>query len=221
MHYLCRIGLKTTKPGDTDEHEISRSLEALPTLDNVYSRAEVHLRSREHCRSLHQSLEHIALKMHVSMVISLLCRPAIKRTQSRDSQYKYELLRTRAKASLIDASKAFLDFQALSIVPLRTWSMVHTVLSSTLLLCIWKETRHDPECRDLQQRVIEVFSAVEPARSGDQGSASDNGQWLSERHIRALVTLRNAVGSALDQQSEETVHGETAADVDNPFPAFP
>jgi signal transduction histidine kinase len=110
-----------------------------------------------------------------------------------------ELLRSRAKASLIDASKAFLEFQALSVVPLRSWSMVHTVLSSTLLLCIWEETRNDAECRNLQQRVIDVFSSSD-ARISDEGTSlyESDSQWLSARHIRALVTLR----SALDREEE-------------------
>ena len=221
MHYLCRMALDIVRSDETEIQETSRSLDALTTLDNVYSRAEPHLCSREHCRAFHQNLEHLALKIHLCFVVSVLCRPAVKRTQSRDTFYGHELLRTRAKTSLLEASKAFLDFQALSIVPLRTWSMVHTVLSSTLLLCIWEETRHDPECRDLQQRVIEVFSATGPA-TGDSGAASDNAQWLSEQHIRALVTLRNAVGSALDQQTEQTMpHGaETAPDMNSLFLGF-
>ena len=77
--------------------------------------------------------------------------------------------------------------------------MVHTVLSSTLLLCIWEETRNDPECRSLQQRVIDVFSSSDSRVSDDGTSVSDSeSQWLSARHIRALVTLR----SALDREGE-------------------
>lgn len=216
MHYLCQMALDIIKPEEVETHEIRQSLDQLAILDDVYNRAEPHLRSRENCRTFHQNLEHLALKMHVSLAISVLCRPAIKRTLQRDPQYEYEMLRTRAKGSLINASKAFLDFQALSTVPLRTWSMVHTVLSSTLLLCIWEETRHDQECRDLQQRVIEVFSTTETTGNGDV-SPVDDGQWLSERHIRALVTLRNAVGTALDEQDSQ---GSNAVNVENPFPAF-
>lgn len=74
--------------------------------------------------------------------------------------------------------------------------MVHAVLSSTLLLCVWEETRHDPECRALQQKVIEIFSDVE-LETGDPTTApSNNSQWLSQRHIRAVVALRDAVRSA-------------------------
>jgi hypothetical protein len=111
-----------------------------------------------------------------------------------------DILRARAKGSLIDASKAFLDFQALSIVPLRSWSMVHTVLSSTLLLCIWKETRNDLECRSLQQSVIDVFSTSDSGTTDDGALLSESDdQWLSARHIRALVTLRGAL-----ERQEET-----------------
>lgn len=78
--------------------------------------------------------------------------------------------------------------------------MVHTVLSSTLLLCIWEETRNDPECRDVQQRVIDVFASSD-SRTVDEAGAENDGQWLSARHIRALVTLRGA----FDRQRYNTV----------------
>lgn len=202
MHYMCRIALEITTSEVGDAQEVTRALDMLNSLDGVFRRAQPHLRSRGECKTLHQNLEHLALKMHLSLASSVLSRPALKRSQVREPSY--DVLRGRAKTSLIDASKAFLEFQALSIVPLRSWSMVHTVLSSTLLLCIWEETRNDTECRDLQQRVIEVFSA---AGSVGSNATSQNGQWLSDRHIRALITLRNAVGNALDQARE---HGNSS-----------
>ncbi|XHG08028.1 hypothetical protein AWENTII_011156 [Aspergillus wentii] len=215
MHYICRLGIETILSEEFESNGISRSLDALATLDSVYGRAQPHLIAQENCRTLHQNLEHLALKMHLSLAVSVLCRPAIKQSQLRDAQY--DVLRTRAKGSLIDASKAFLNFQTLSIVPLRTWSMVHTVLSSTLLLCLWEETRNDPECFELQQRVIEVFSTTEVGAS-ESNSTTPNGQWLSERHIRALVTLRNAVRSALDQQREDLT--DTTQPNLEPYPMF-
>ncbi|KAI2736008.1 hypothetical protein DTO013E5_9163 [Penicillium roqueforti] len=118
----------------------------------------------------------------------------MRRSPPQPLLFEIDLLRARAKASLINASKSFLNFQALSIVPLRSWSMVHTVLSSTLLLCIWEETRNDYECRSLQQRVIDVFSSSDSRNSEESGSLIDgDDQWLSARHIRALVTLRNVL----------------------------
>ncbi|OJJ43645.1 hypothetical protein ASPZODRAFT_154480 [Penicilliopsis zonata CBS 506.65] len=194
MRYNCFLGIEITS-GEQQFQDASRALDALSKLDEVYSRAQAHLQDRGSCTTLHQNLEHLALKMHISSMISILCRPAIKSTAGAAADPEASL-RTRAKQSLLDATKAFLDFQALSTVPLRTWSMVHTVLSSTLLLCIWDETRNEPLCLDTQQKVIEVFSGAESATNDDGRPLQENSQWLSERHIKTLVTLRNAVQSS-------------------------
>jgi hypothetical protein len=196
MHYLCWIALRIISLNELGDPQPQSNLTLLAELDSTHARAQRHLLKRSSCKNLQQHLEHLALRMHTSFCMSVLCRPALKsRTDSIDP-HTFENLRCRAKASLIDAAKAFLDFQALSVVPLRTWSMVHTVLSSTLLLCIWPETREDPECRDLQQRAIEVFSVFSSGNSSAKDTApSDYTQWLSARHIRALVTLRQSLGN--------------------------
>ncbi|KAL4902693.1 hypothetical protein BDW74DRAFT_180395 [Aspergillus multicolor] len=189
MHYLCWIALGIIKMQETPESEPTQNLKLLTELDSSYARAQPHLLHREDCRNLQQHLEHLALRMHVSFCVSALCRPAIKTSLQCPDDSRYVSLRSRARESLVMASKAFLDFQALSVVPLRTWSMVHTVLSSTLLLCTWQETREDAQCRDLQHKVIAVFSG---ANGKDTGS-SEYSQWLSARHIRALITLRQTL----------------------------
>jgi hypothetical protein len=202
MYFLTRLGLDIMQPEFFGASEADRPIEALQQVDILYQRGKPHLQARENCITFQEHLEHLALKMHFSFCVSLVCRPAMKQSQTRPLLMQTGILRARAKGSLIDASRAFLDFQALSVVPLRSWSMVHTVLSSTLLLCIWEETRNDPECRDLQLKVIEVFSSADSEASDDGGSGSENeGQWLSARHIRALVTLR----SALDRQQVMSV----------------
>ncbi|OQD80076.1 hypothetical protein PENANT_c039G11444 [Penicillium antarcticum] len=202
MHFLTRLGLDIMRPEFFGASEADRSFEALEQIDNLYQRGKSHLQVRENCVTFQEHLEHLALKMHSSFCLSVVCRPAMKQSQCQPLLMQTDILRARAKGSLIDASRAFLDFQALSVVPMRSWSMVHTVLSSTLLLCIWEETRNDPECRDLQQRVIDIFSSVDSQASEEGGSGSENeGQWLSARHIRALVTLRGA----LDRQQDVSV----------------
>ncbi|KAL4976014.1 hypothetical protein BDW66DRAFT_159949 [Aspergillus desertorum] len=160
-----------------------------------------------HSLSQLNTFEHLALRMHVSFCVSALCRPAIRTSPQSSEDSRYISLRTRARESLVVASKAFLDFKALSVVPLRTWSMVHTVISSTLLLCTWQETRDDPECRDLQQRVIGVFSG---ANGKDTGS-SDYSQWLSARHIRALITLRQTLKQRSSVGTVNQGHGQRPA----------
>lgn len=203
MHLICRLGLDIMLPENLGATEIDRAIEGLRRLDDLGQRSQHYLRHRESCITFQQNLEHLALSMHTSFCVSVICRPAMKQSQPQPLYPQADLLRTRAKAGLIDASKAFLDFQALSVVPLRSWSMVHTVLSSTLLLCIWEETRHDPECRSLQQRVIDVFSSSD-SRTAEGTPSESDGQWLSARHIRALVTLRSALDREGDRNSNQS-----------------
>lgn len=191
MYYLC-WHLLNLNAEELEQNNLDRSIQALAALDNVLGKVQPYLNSRDNCTSLQQFLENLALRIHVSFYVSVLCRPAIKTPLTEPDDPRIFLLSARAKESLINATRAFLDFQNLSTVPMRTWSMVHTVLSSTLLLCLWQETRNDAECLDLQQRVIEAFSKVDTSGK-DADRTSDNGQWLSPRHIRALVALRNAV----------------------------
>lgn len=207
MHSICRLGLDIMRPDDLGVVESDRALEGLQRLDDAQQRGLPYLRSRENCTTLQQHLEHLAFRMHTSFCVSVLCRPAMKQASSQPPFPPADILRARAKGGLIDAAKAFLDFQALSIVPLRSWSMVHTVLSSTLLLCIWEETRNDPECRSLQQRVIDVFSSTD-SRTSDDGASLHEGdsQWLSARHIRALVTLRSALEREEEAGATEAVN---------------
>lgn len=205
MHLICRLGLEIMRPEPVGYAEFDRAIEGLQRLDGLCQRSQEYLHNREKCMTLQQNLEHLALRMHTSFCVSVLCRPAMRQSQPQPLYPNTELLCTRAKGSLIDASRAFLDFQALSIVPLRSWSMVHTVLSSTLLLCIWEETRHDPECRNLQQRVIDVFTSSDSRPSEEGGSQSDSeAQWLSARHIRALITLRSTLDQEGDRVTNET-----------------
>ncbi|KAE8153699.1 hypothetical protein BDV25DRAFT_148974 [Aspergillus avenaceus] len=202
MGFLCQLGLDIAKLQESEYGDPGRSVDLLTALDDVYTRGQPHLLARENCKCLQDHLEHLALRMHVSFCVSVLCRPAIRSVPISANDPRSCHMRSRARESLVNASQAFLDFQTLSIVPLRTWSMVHTVLSSTLLLCIWEETRNDNECRDLQQKVITVFSSADPT-SPHNSDPADRGQWLSARHIRALVALRNAVRSAPFQPAKE------------------
>ncbi|KAJ5162520.1 hypothetical protein N7492_007912 [Penicillium capsulatum] len=195
MQILCRLGLDIVRPENLGPVDMERAIEGLQRLDSAYRRSQRYLRMRENCTTLQQHLENLALRMHTSFCVSVLCRPAMRQSSSLSLPHA-QILRARARQSLIDASKAFLDFQALSVVPLRSWSMVHTVLSSTLLLCIWEETRNDPECRSLQQKVIDVFSSSDSRTSDDGPSADSDGRWLSARHIQALATLRSTLDRA-------------------------
>ncbi|RAQ75233.1 hypothetical protein COH21_002255 [Aspergillus flavus] len=120
LHYLCRLGIEVTT-ADRDTQETTFYLNILNHLEYVDQRSLPHLTSLQNCKSMHDNLERLELKMHFYLVVAVLTRPALKQSQIQDQLYG--ILRERAKASIIDTSRAFLDFQALSVVLLRTWSM--------------------------------------------------------------------------------------------------
>lgn len=197
MIYLSRLGLKFMNRKAGGDLALEDLIDTLTMIDKMYQHAQPYLQSKENCQNMLHHLERLAVKLHISHFISFVCRPAVKNSGLANNP-SHQLLHQRARESLMEAIRTFLEFQALSIVPMRNWSMIHAVIGSTLLLSIWEETHWDQECQELQQRVIEVFSAVE---SKDDGS-SENSQWLSQRHIWALVSLRNSVKAAMERNTD-------------------
>jgi hypothetical protein len=194
-----------------NEPDISSITHLIRDIDECYRRGEPHLLSRDICRNLHQHLEHLICKIHVSFIISFICRPVTRRSIAQRDNVPIQTLRSRIKESLMDTLKAFLGLAALSVVSLRIWATVHNVLSCSLLLSTWDETRDDSECQDLQQRVIEAFlSAGQSSKiATTDPSPQDNVQWLSERHARAFAAVQNAL-----RRSSQLQRGEALAEVE-------
>lgn len=211
MQRLCQLSLDIL---NRDEDRYTDAFNSLVEVDNLQLQLQPHLKNITSSKNMQQRLEHLAFRIHASFMTSFICRPAIKHPSQVTDSDQDRSLRNRAKSSLIEASKAFLDFQKLSIVPMRTWSMIHAVLTSTVLLGIWEDTRNDTECRDLQKKVMDIFLALDnPSLASDNGAAEEGGGWLSGPHIRALMTLKNSlngkeaqfpVNFELQQPIEET-----------------
>ncbi|KAF5608136.1 hypothetical protein FPANT_586 [Fusarium pseudoanthophilum] len=190
MRAICPIS--TTVLNNDSCYVASATIDMLEQLDSLHRKTKPYLQDPDRCKSSLEHLQHLALKMHKCFMVTFLCRPEIRNANRSSAIALSEQqlrIRRRAEDNLVEATKTFLEFRAVSAVPLRSWSMVHTALSSVLLLCIWEETRVKPECRYLRENVIEAFSSPE---FNDPASADGNTQWLSPRHIHALVTLKDA-----------------------------
>lgn len=173
------------------------SVRLLQSIDDCSSHAQPYLQTRDSCKNLQQLLEYLALQINTSFTICFLCRPAIKRSTQISHTTAHRLLITRAKQGLQNILEAFLDFQALSIVPLRNWSMIHSALTSMLLLSIWEETRDDSKSRELQKSVLNVLLETSQRDSSvvvNRGHHDSNKtHWLSTKHVRALMNLLETI----------------------------
>lgn len=136
MAYIC---FEVTESNPDAE----RSVRLLQSIDDCTSHAQPHLQTRDSCKNLREILEYLALQINTSFTVCFLCRPAINKSTPISHTEAHRLLIVRAKEGLRNVLERFLEFQALSIVPLRSWSMIHSALASMLLLSIWEETRND------------------------------------------------------------------------------
>ncbi|KAK5991489.1 hypothetical protein PT974_09772 [Cladobotryum mycophilum] len=183
------------------------SVELIAKLDEYQSRAAPHLQSRQNCTILQHHNEHLALRIHMGFFTSLLCRPVLARGCNPIDHPSAMILIARARDSLMSTARAFVDLQNISILPMRTWSMIHAALSATILLSMWEVTRNDPESRAVQQRVVEAFSraAQEDDETGVTDASSNNSHWLSVSHARALVALQSALRKAPSLRQKSSV----------------
>ncbi|TFB01423.1 hypothetical protein CCMA1212_007001 [Trichoderma ghanense] len=185
---------------ELEQPSCESSMKLLAELDGYLSRALPYLQGREKSSNIQQRYEALTVQVQLSWVASFLCRPVLTTSSAtgNDQADVVRLLKSRAKKGLMDTAKAFIEFQALSNIPIRTWSMIHAVLSATILLCLWEETRCDQESRDVLQRVIEIFSRAAQAddETGMMVDASGTNHWLSMNHTRALVALQTALQKA-------------------------
>lgn len=228
---MCSIVAVTSSLLELNQPSCEASMKLLAELDGYRSRAAPYLQCREKCTNIQQRYESLTIEIQLFFVVSVLCRPALTKSALTDNEPDVvRALRAQAKESLMSTAKAFIDFQAVSIIPIRTWSLIHSVLGATILLCLWEETRHDQESRDVLQRVMEIFSRAAQAddETGMMVDASGNNNWLSMNHTRALVALQNAIQKApcgsssperqeadnVVQQNQSLPRGQDAAPID-------
>ncbi|KAL5094934.1 hypothetical protein Trisim1_003541 [Trichoderma cf. simile WF8] len=228
---MCSIVAVTSSLLELNQPSCEASMKLLAELDGYRSRAAPYLQCRDKCTNIQQRYESLTIEIQLFFVVSVLCRPALTKSALTENEPDVvRALRAQAKESLMSTAKAFIDFQAVSIIPIRTWSLIHSVLGATILLCLWEETRHDQESRDVLQRVMEIFSRAAQAddETGMMVDASGNNNWLSMNHTRALVALQNAIQKApcgsssperqeadnVVQQNQSLPRGQNAAPID-------
>lgn len=187
MHSIAYICFEVTECSPNAEN----SVRLLQSIDDCSSHAQQYLQTRSSCKNLRELLEYLALQINTSFTICFLCRPAISKSTPVSKSEAHRSLIIRAQKSLRDVLERFLEFQALSIVPLRSWSMIHSALTSMLLLSIWEETRDDSKSQELQNSVLNVLLKTSQRDAGLDPNREPH--WLSTRHVQALMTLLETI----------------------------
>ncbi|KAK5149360.1 hypothetical protein LTR04_007158 [Oleoguttula sp. CCFEE 6159] len=193
MYRLSKVGLDIVRDRATvqeSHHSLLGITEHRNELTAMMRDAADYLRDSRKCRSLRDQLEHWALYLHSSYIMSELCRPAIS-----PSTAEHDLARTLKQVcvdNLVNTVEAFLGLHNITPYASRSWASVHRSLSSALLLAIMGEPARNDRARNLLGKLVSAMS--------DLTSTVDPSE-LSAPMARGIAALRK-----LNIQESRTPH---------------
>ncbi|KAF7559147.1 hypothetical protein G7046_g5005 [Stylonectria norvegica] len=216
MYHLMQIISRRLNPDVVATPSYAQIVENCEAVETLRNRSSAQLQSKDSCKTALDRLQHYAIRLHTSFVISVACRPALRRDCELDPDQK-KTLAARCKTNLTETVRMFLAMHQLSAIPTRSWAFTYHGLSSALLLGILCETKADPEVRQLQGDLIAALSATaakEEATSPEPHViTTDKDIELSGPLWRALTALKNiydhgsVVGSNLKREGESSAGG--------------
>ena len=162
------------------------SIESLcGALDQIYDNAKSNLRDHSMCTTRPEYIEHLTFMLNLGHARSELCRPVLEvqrhEVESRDVQRLQKLQRVFVLGSW-DTIHAFLDIEDFDNKLARTWSAMHRVLSTSVVLCLLtQEERHMDSNQsngrpDPLERLLPVLEkmAEEDRVASDEGESKDD-----------------------------------------------
>ncbi|KAF4119335.1 Fungal trans [Geosmithia morbida] len=224
MYHLIGIISRRLNPDTMAAATYAQILEHCEAVEVLRTKARVHMQDKDKCKTALERLQYFAIQLHTSFVISVACRPALRRDRFFDPVQRRTLAK-RCKANLSETVRMFLAMHQLSVIPTRTWAFTYHGLSSALLLGILCETKTDPEVRQLQGDLIAALSATaaKEASPGPDVATTDKDIELSGPLHRALTALKNIYdhgsinGSNLKREGDSSTGGSGTITPKIPF----
>lgn len=192
MYYLCQKILQSFN-NDTNPHlDYDQIIADSIEVEGLRQRVHPSFRTKEGCKTVTDRLHHYAIRLHTSFVISVLCRPSLRRGPVNGiDQTQKTVLFKKCKETLTETVRMYLKMHSLSIIPTRSWAFTYHGLSSAVLLGILGETKTDLEVRQLQGDLISALSATAAKEQPSVVPRSDKDIELSGPLSRALAALKN------------------------------
>jgi hypothetical protein len=193
MYHLCQKILLYVNNDSNSQPDFDQIIANTIDVENIRQQVLPNMRMKEACKTVQDRLQYYAVRLHTAFVVSVLCRPALRRGETPGiSQTQKEILATKCKQNLAETVRNYLKMHSLSVIPTRSWAFTYHSLSSAVLLGILGETKTDPEVRQLQGNLITALSATAAKEQSSPGSPkSDRDIELSGPLSRALVALKN------------------------------
>ncbi|KAI8627359.1 fungal-specific transcription factor domain-containing protein [Xylariaceae sp. FL1651] len=206
MYHLCELISQRLNPDATADYTYQNILDNCQAIESLRGMVYPQLRSKEACKSVVDKLQHYATRLHTSFVVSVCCRPALRRDCTRLTTSEQKILSEKCKANLTETVRMFLAMHQLSFIPTRSWAFTYHGLSSAVLLGILNETKQDREVRMLQGDLIAALSA---AAAKEQDSPSPEHIRKTDKDIELSGPLSRALTALKNIYDHGTLHGVT------------
>lgn len=206
MYHLCELISKRLNPDATADYTYQSILDNCQAIESLRGMVYPQLRSREACKSVLDKLQHYATRLHTSFVVSVCCRPALRRDCTRLTASEQQILSDKCKTNLTETVRMFLAMHQLSFIPTRSWAFTYHGLSSAVLLGILNETKQDLEIRQLHGDLIAALSA---ATAKEQDSPSPDHIRKTDKDIELSGPLSRALTALKNIYDYGTLHGVT------------
>lgn len=192
MYHLCQKILHSVQNDTTSQPDFNQIMADCQDVENLRLQVSTSFRERDACKTVQDRLHHHAVRLHTSFVVSVLCRPALRRGDDigLDPTQK-SILAEKCKQNLAETVRLYLKMHSLSVIPTRSWAFTYHGLSSAVLLGILGETKQDPEVRKLQGDLITALSVTAARDQNSDIPRSDKDIELSGPLSRALTALKN------------------------------
>ena len=192
MYHLCQKILHSVNNDSNSQPEFNQIIADCIDVENIRVQVRPSLRLKEEWKTVQDRLQYYAIRLHTSFVVSVLCRPSLRRGESigMDPSQK-QMLAEKCKLNLTETVRMYLKMHSLSIIPTRSWAFTYHGLSSAVLLGILGETKTDPEVRQLQGNLISALSVTAAKEQTTNHSMSGRDIELSGPLSRALAALQN------------------------------
>ncbi|KAI0015355.1 fungal-specific transcription factor domain-containing protein [Xylariomycetidae sp. FL0641] len=206
MYHLCDLISQRLNPDATTDCTYDTILGNCEAVESLRNKVYPQLRSKEACKSVVDKLQHYAVRLHTSFVVSVCCRPALRREGTKLNATEKADLSEKCKTNLTETVRMFLSMHQLSFIPTRSWAFTYHGLSSAVLLGILCETKQDPEVRQLQGDLIAALSA---AAAKEQTSPSPEHIPKIDRDIELSGPLSRALAALKNIYDFGSLHGAT------------
>lgn len=192
MYHLCQKILQSVNNDTNSQPDFNQIIADCQEVESLRLQVSPSFREKDACKTVQDRLQHFAVRLHTSFVVSVLCRPALRRGEDigLDPTQK-AILAERCKQNLTETVRMYLKMHSLSVIPTRSWAFTYHGLSSAVLLGILGETKQDPEVRQLQGDLISALSVTAARDQNSHLPKSDKDIELSGPLSRALAALKN------------------------------